>query len=361
MGGGARRAIAGLVVVVAVGVTGASAHAKGGGTTDSPRWLGARTTADGVRLRVSSASISQTMLPQVINGVEVPADCFPDEMVTVGVSTPKIAESLTSTFRSASGDTTVSAPTTGASTPFPVLDDEPRDAVQVVIVRAPKGAKTVEAKASGWHDEASVRGGYAVLARKAQVRRRPSAPPSRKLVKVTVRDGDGKVIDRASHFFGSNQSFFIDTSREECQPSAPGGTAILAAPAPPTLPDAVGPPPTDEAAAHDAVVAAFEGTYAAGGDPEASLSHVEGGDSPAVRQAQEQTSSANSQYKGRVTASVTEVRFLDATEAAVRYELLLDGEPFLGERIGFAVRTSDGWKVTRSTHCATLAAGGGHC
>ena len=360
----ARVAVAGIAVLgvaVTAGAVSTTSPAaafapRKGGTTDSSRWLGTRTTDDGVSLRVTSSAIS-TGFPTDFNGVTIPRDCFPDRLVSVGVSTPRVAETVTSTFRSELDGTQVSAPTTGFAQPYPVLDREPVDAVQVVIVRTPKGAATVEASAIGWTDEAPVRGRYAVLARTARVRPGTPESPRRRVVRIVVRDADGVAVDRTTHSFGSTQDGFLDTSRPECQLPSRGSTVLIQA-SPPALPDAVGPPPADEDAARAAVTAAFEGAYRADGDTDAALTNVDGGDSAAVRDARQKASDANPQYVGRVTSVVTEIRFLDEREAAVRFEFRLDGKPFYAPQVGFAVLTPDGWKMTRSTFCDQLQTAG---
>ncbi|MFA5885233.1 MAG: hypothetical protein WDA60_15390 [Acidimicrobiia bacterium] len=369
--------ITALVAVVATLVTtvvvaapvGASVVRKGGSGT--PRWLGSRTTDDGVTVRVTVAPIN--MGSPVINGVALPASCFPDEQVVVGVSTDRIAESIDAQFRTGNDDETqVVAPTAGLSVPY---RGRSVPTAQVVVVRTPKGAARVEARTADWRDETDVTGRYAVFARKASIN--PEAPQSSKhrIVRVKVSNRAGKVIGHSAAFLGRGQGSFYDATRAECRPPSSGGSSssvgssssgsgtqvVLASPTPAPLPDAVGPPPADEAAAHDAVVAAVEGSYAAGGSGEASLTHVEGGDSAAVRAAQELAASRNPQYRGKVTASVTEVKFLDDKEAAVRFDLLADGTSLVPGRVGFVVLTADGWKFSRSSYCALLSSGGGQC
>lgn len=326
------------------GPAGAATRAKGG--IGEPRWLGARTTDDGVTLRVSAARFDPSGFPPGI-----PTSCYPDLQVLVGVSTARIAETVAAAMNRDDLQPQVQVVGTGRRVPGGA-------GAQVVITRVPKETERVEARfVGGQVDDGAPIGRWAVLGRR--VTGSEGRTPRTRAVRVVAYDADDEVLERVTVDRRDDQPF-VDLTRPECRPTAAGSTVVLSAPAPP-LPEPSGPPPADEAAARDAVIAAVEGAYAAGGSGEASLAHVQDGDSAAVRTAQETSASRNEQYRGRVAAKVSEVRFLDAEEAAVHFELLLDGEPFLGSRVGFVVLTADGWKLSRSTYCAVLAAGGGQC
>jgi hypothetical protein len=344
-GGALVGAVLVALTVVLAPAAGASVAQKGG--SGNSRWLGSRTTEDGVTLRVSAAPFDQGNLPS-----NLPASCFPDRNVILGVSTDRIAETANALFR-------LDDPQPVVQTVTGLRGTGSDGSAQIVVARVPEGTERVEARfANGVSDDAKPFGRWAVLAQRVESAAYGRTARTR-VVRLTSYGADDRVLERLRTDGRSAAQFFAADS-PECQSSA-GGTVTPAQPVPTPLPDAVGPPPADEAAAHDAVVAAVEGAYAAGGGGDTSLTHVEGGDSAAVRAAQELAASRNPQYRGKVAASVTELKFLDDTEAAIRFDLLVDGRPLSSGRVGFVVLTPDGWKLSRSTYCALLSSGGAQC
>ena len=348
-----RRARGEALVVVLLAIVATLTPAKLAGATTSrkggvgtPQWLGSRTTDDGVTLRVSEAPFAAGNIPSGL-----PASCFPDRNVVVGVSTDRIAETVDASFRS-------DDPQPVVQTVSGLRSTAGDGSAQVVVARVPAATERVEARfANGVSDDATPFGHWAVLAQRVDSPAYGRTARTR-LVRLTAYGADDKVLDRV-RTDGRSAAQYYAADRPECQQSA--GVTVAPTPAPTPLPDAVGPPPANEAAAHDAVVAAVEGAYGAGGGGDASLAHVEGGDSAAVRAAQELAASRNPQYRGKVTASVTEVKFLDEKEAAVRFDLLADSANLLSGRVGFVVLTPDGWKLSRSSYCALLSSGGAQC
>ncbi len=58
---------------------------------------------------------------------------------------------------------------------------------------------------------------------------------------------------------------------------------------------------------------------------------------------------------------VSTVGFVNANEAIVVYDVVLDGSPLFAERAGHAVRVEGTWKITRQTVCNDLAPAGAKC
>ena len=344
-----------IVIVATVVLAGAALAAAGtvtkGGAGDDVRWLGSRTTDDGVTLRLTEMSAYRSEI-DAFRRMGVPDDCFAEQDVTVGVSTARTAQQLALAFFA--GDAPV------AAQGFLIEGPQP---VEVVVARTPKdAARAVVRFRDGSQDRAPVRDGYVALAHRTPAGRSASTgiSPVDDAV-VTVFDDDGDRIGRTTTTQAMGSP--VDFSRPECRPgsssSGSGSSSVIVmTPATQPLPEPTGAPPADEDAARAAITAAFEGAYPPGGDVDAALTNVEGGDTPAVRTAREQASAANPQYVGRVTAVVTEIRFLDDHEAAVRFEFRLDGQPFYSPQVGFAVRTADGWKMSRSTYCDQLQTAG---
>ena len=109
-----------------------------------------------------------------------------------------------------------------------------------------------------------------------------------------------------------------------------------------------------------AVTAVYEAAYSAGGDADKALLYVEDGGSEEIRAAQQASGARSTHYRGRVTGQVKEVKFLNDHEAAVRFDLLLDGnQRLITGQIGRAVLVDGEWKVARSAYCELLAGGGG--
>ena len=57
------------------------------------------------------------------------------------------------------------------------------------------------------------------------------------------------------------------------------------------------------------------------------------------------------------TATVTDVTFTDAENAAVTYDLLIDGKPVLPGATGTAVLVDGTWKVSKTTFCTLASLG----
>lgn len=344
-----------VAMVCAVAATGATLAAAGtltkGSPVDDARWLGSRTTDDGVTLRLTEMGAYRAEA-DAFRRMGVPEECFAEHAVTVGVSTARTAQQLELAFFPG-------APRVVAQG-FLVEGPQP---VEVVVARAPKdAARAVVRFRDGSQDRAPARDGYVAFAHRTRAGRSASTgiSPVDDAV-VTVFDDDGDRIGRATTTQPTGSP--VDFSRAECRPgsssSGSGSSSVIVmTPATQPLPEPAGPPPADEDAARAAITAAFEGAYPTDGDTDRALTNVEGGETTAVRDARIKAADAHPDYAGRVTAVVTEIRFLDEREAAVRFEFRLDGQPFYSPQVGFAVLTPDGWKMSRSTYCDQLQTAG---
>jgi hypothetical protein len=345
-GRGRRRATA--IVSVATALTilvPSTAAAKGG--ADEFRSVGRRTTDGDVNLRVYKGEFDR---PVLFAGTRrVPRSCFPDVDLLVGVSTPRVAASTESIWHSSgNGERVPRVDIVGSREGAPI---------GVVTMRAPRGADRASARfVGGTHDEAGVMKGWIVLAgRLPATYRGPDVVVGSRTAKVKVYDAEGSVIatEWARHDYGD----WAAIGRPEC---ATDGEQLT--PVPVGLPEPTGPPPTDETSARAAVVATYENAYGARGNADAALQLIQDGDTEAVRTAQQTAAERNQQYRDRITAVVREVRFLNDREAAVRFDLKVDGtEPLLTGYIGRAVLVGDTWKVARSSYCELLAVGGTDC
>jgi hypothetical protein len=105
------------------------------------------------------------------------------------------------------------------------------------------------------------------------------------------------------------------------------------------------------------VVKAFSVFYTGG--EAAALSYVQGADQ-AVADAENQARANNPTVHG-VGVAVDDVVFTSPTEAAVRFDILINGQAIAPNQIGEAVLDGATWKLTRATACADYALGGGRC
>jgi len=119
-----------------------------------------------------------------------------------------------------------------------------------------------------------------------------------------------------------------------------------------------GDPPADEAAVRFAVAAAFATAYGPGLTIEQRAELIEDGAGlvPVMKIAADK----NPQYRDLITAIVEEVRFIDATHAATRFSLEIDGSPVISG-IGRAVLVDGQWLVARDTYCGLQQLGGAWC
>ncbi len=122
----------------------------------------------------------------------------------------------------------------------------------------------------------------------------------------------------------------------------------------PTLPSAAGPPPADEAAARQAVIEVFGAANNSGTPLARRITLVD--DPAGLRDAYREAASSQPEAMANYRVEIHDVRFLSATEAAVRYDLVAQATigSFPG-RTGRAVFVDGEWKVSRSTVCGLLS------
>jgi len=160
---------------------------------------------------------------------------------------------------------------------------------------------------------------------------------------IEALDADGSVI--ASRDLSEPYRPPYDTA--ECLPPPPPP------PPPPTLPEPNGPPPADEEAARAAITDAFAALYNDALPDEEQFAGVEGGPefgAPLWDQAKENVPGSPE----AASVVVKEVRFLNETEAAVVYDILLNDYPSFQSRLGSAKLVDGRWIVGRDGFCTDL-------
>ena len=128
-------------------------------------------------------------------------------------------------------------------------------------------------------------------------------------------------------------------------------------PPPPSLPEPTGEPPGDVVAAEAGVREAYEMVFKAGADPEVKKPYLEDPDSYA--EAREQTNEQFPEASASTQVDVLEVRFLDASTAALYFELTYDGGVLFGQQVGFSKLIDGRWVVAKDTMCTVLSWGAG--
>lgn len=142
-------------------------------------------------------------------------------------------------------------------------------------------------------------------------------------------------------------------------PSAPSTTTEPVPPAesttvPPTV-DSTAPPATGIVPGEDhdvdAIAYAFAVAFDSVSDPSLKMPLVEDSDDLESTIATYLTTGAS---MGGISVVVTTV-VIDGDSASVGYDLLFGGNPTYPDLSGMAVRTGEGWKVTRRTFCSLMS------
>lgn len=326
------------VVACALGtalvVSAAPAGAKGAGDLDR---VGIRDSEDGVTLRLYEGSFAIGGGPDL----ELPERCFPNQEIQIQLSTRELATQVWFGVHRAK---TIEPQGQVVGT----MEDEP---VAVVVARVPKGVDRVEMRFAGGSTDAMtpLRGGWVVLGSKLdkapqELDRVPLLnQPGPSLGRITYFDEDDKRTTQRVATFGG----YLDP---ECQQPPPP---------PPPLPDATGPPPADEPAARAAVEQAYTTVFSqADEDRDDRLAAIEDGES--VRAASEKIAELYPEI-GPTSLKIDEIRFLNETEAAVRFDILLDGNPITATTVGRALLIDGTWKIAKATYCELLGRGGVTC
>src|SRR6266508_2660055 len=128
---------------------------------------------------------------------------------------------------------------------------------------------------------------------------------------------------------------------------------------PPSLPEPTGEPPADVAAAEAGVREAYEIAFTTGSDPEVTKTYLEDPDSYA--EAREQVKEQFPEASATIQVEVREVRFLDASTAALYFELTYEGGAMFGQQVGLSKLIDGRRVVAKDTMCMVLGWGGGGC
>jgi len=121
-----------------------------------------------------------------------------------------------------------------------------------------------------------------------------------------------------------------------------------------TLPPTTGPPPADLAAAQAAVEAAYRTVFTAGANSKAVAPNLQGGGSPLSPAARAELQQSYGDILGKLTVRFNEFEFVSATEAALSFDLLSNGQPITATTTGLAVLEGGHWKVARATFCSII-------
>ena len=298
--------------------------AKEGMPTFEPVFF--RTTAEGIAIR----SYLETYDQQVV-GMECPegewcppAECSPTSNLVAELSS---AEAVTQGWMQGF-EITEPLVVLGAVS-FGYQEGAP---VSAWVVRTNGDVATVRIEsASGQVDEMAPVNGWATLA----------LAGDHDEIDVVGLDGAGTVVGTAA----ANRNSWYQP--EACMPP------------PPSLPEPTGEPPADVAAAEAGVREAYEMAFTAGSDPEVVRGYLEDPDS--YEEARQQTKESYPEASDTIEVEVTEIRFVDATTAALYFELTYDGGALFGQQIGFSKLIDGRWVVAKDTMCMVLGWGGGMC
>jgi len=328
---------AALAIVVALGACIASAgplSAKGG-PEDTERVF-IRTTDNGVTIRAFRGSYADGVFPEPCTGPGCPPPaCQVQGALIIGFSNEAaVSEGWAELYRPGDDELrTVMA--SGFGSPF----DAP--AAWVALQTGDGVARVRATFRDGRTDEMRPREHLVVLASPVRGTTAEYVGPTGRAVAF---DADGKVVGRVQ--FGPDDPF--ESPPAHCIGGLDG-----------EFPEATGPPPADEAAARAAVTAAVSSAYQPGAEPLAQLAAVE--DGAALATVLNIAAERYPQYRGKVSAAVEEVRFVNESDGAVRFALLVDGQAIAPAGVGRVTLIDGKWLLTRDTFCRLLQLGGVYC
>lgn len=209
----------------------------------------------------------------------------------------------------------------------------------VAVVQAPPGTTVVRATFDdGGTDQMAPVDGVATLVARTTV---PTVAPGAEVVPPRVRltfvDGAGASTDTELRPF-EEQAYLYPS---EC--SAP----------PEPMPEPGPEQPADPAAARAAITDLFARAYD-GLDPEQRAATID--DPSGLDEALESLAAGPfAEQVDKAQAEVRDVVFLSPTRAAVRYDIVIEDYSSFTGRLGEAVLTDGGWKVTRATVCRDIS------
>ena len=120
-----------------------------------------------------------------------------------------------------------------------------------------------------------------------------------------------------------------------------------------------GPPPADPDAAEAAIDETFHLAFDAGVPEEQRFAVVEDGGE--LAEAGRAAAAKYPEAAASISVTVHSVTFIDATHAAVNFELLYEDAMLLGPQDGDAVFVDGRWKVSRATRCRIIEQAGVSC
>ena len=280
------------------------------------------------------------------------ASCLPDRQVVADASTDAVAGTVT--FYGRSGQQ--------AGLQGGYVGQPEGSPVGVVGAQVPAGTRQVIMRFTGGPTDrvAPQKDGWVVLAARVKVPPVVSRPVPL-LTDTTPSLGTLSVVDRhgRTSSLGSvlaETGFAIPSS---CVPRPPGtvgsggfsGQGVVAAPA--ALPTPTGPPPADPVPARQAIETAYRKIFESAANRNNNR-YLEG--APVLTPAElRQLQSGYGDITGKLKVRINDFRFLNPTQAALSFDLLLNGQPVTGTTIGQAVFSNGQWKVARVTFCAVMS------
>src|SRR5262245_6702119 len=335
--------VSAALVIATVVTTATAASAKGGPQVLTDREEVVFRTNGGIRLRVVTGDGPDELQAQgVCDGPGcLPARCRPVRSAYLAASTrDAVGEGYFDVYRN-DGDEPITFVAGGS---FGGIVDRP---VGWVVAQVAPSVERVDASfVNGGRDSVEPKRGFAVLA--SSIETAGTFDGQVAAVRLVARDADGRRVQR----------LLVRRDTSWSSPASACDVGVL----PETFPEPTGRVPEDAAAAQAAVIDTFQQAYHGVGDAEADgPAHVVDGDS--LREVARIAQDRYPQYTGKLVVDVADVRFVDADEAAVRFDLTV---PELGtgpivSGIGTAVLREGRWLVARKTFCAVLAVGGVYC
>ncbi|MEX2255173.1 MAG: hypothetical protein WEC34_07025 [Acidimicrobiia bacterium] len=332
-----------VTVLVAVLLTAVPALGKGVPTLDDRREIVFRETS-GITMRAFTGKGDLSAYfgsPGVCDGPGcLPKRCQPIRMGYVALSTrTAVGEGFFEVYRR-QGEPLVFA----SAGSFGAIVSKP---VGWVVVRTAPGVESVEARfLDGRTDSVRPSHGFALLA--SPLDHATLGEGQQPQIRVTARRGDGA---KPATLLVRNNTPWPGPPEECSTPNLPQ-----------QFPETTGREPADPEGARAAIVDAFDKAYGGAGTTGGEGSgYVEDGES--LREVTQIAADKFPELAAKVRAHVDEVRFVDADEAAVQFQLGAD-DPMglaLPGGIGTAVLRDGRWLVSRATFCSLLAFGGTFC
>jgi hypothetical protein len=301
--------------------------------------LGARTTSEGIELRLYASPSHYSAVPDDGNPTwDPPAWCRPAGAVRVGVVSPVITGVVLGDRRAAARDKLHGAlRITGGAEGQPVW---------VVIAQADDADSVVATFPGGAQDVAEVHDGLAVLASRvpASVNRDPATLYQAEIGLESQQRGSRVATASAS-------PPTVEEDYSPCQ--AP----------PPSLPEP-GEQPADVEAARAGVIKAYETVLDGGDDPDTGRSYLEGAeDLTAVFEAMDAwvVEHGYAEQSKSATGVVNDLVFDKPDHAWVLFVLLTGGSQYGSARLGEAVFVDGQWKMATETWCSLISPSGLKC